>query len=122
MNDTSYGMAKLFVTLPTHQFQDLQLLINQIPVYTLPKKIFIDSNNNRRNRRRRLLQNQSLITPIQKRQSIQQLNPRIQTFREHQKLHPLPVDSIEEEIPHNVSVTIVRGGTGSGKVNIYIYA
>jgi hypothetical protein len=31
-------------------------------------------------------------------------------------LYPLPVDSVESEIPFDASITIVRGGTGSGKV------
>lgn len=119
--DTSYGMAKLYVSLPKHQFQDLRQLIDTIPIYTLPK-----SHTNvfrRRPPQRRLLRhhsnsrysNSSYNNAIDR-----ERQARIETFRQHQTSHPLPVDSVEKDIPHDVSVTIVRGGTGSGKVRIYI--
>ena len=112
--DTSYGMAKLFVHLPKHQFQDLSQLIESIPVYSLPQS---HSNTFRRKPpQRRLLQNSS--SRDGKINSEHQ--ERIATFRRHQQLHPLPVDSIEGDIPHDVSVTIVRGGTGSGKVRSFV--
>lgn len=111
--ESSYGMAKLFVSLPKHQFLDLQQLVQTIPVFTLPKS---HTNMTRRKPPRRFLRhhgnspNNGNCTVGRERQE------RIETFRQHQKSHPLPVDSIENDIPHDVSVTIVRGGTGSGKV------
>ena len=111
--DTSYGMAKLYVSLPKHQFQDLRQLIDTIPIYKLP-----NSYTNAIRRRppyRRFLRHHSNGSS-NNRTMDRERQERIETFRQHQKLHPLPVDSIEKDIPHNVSVTIVRGGTGSGKV------
>jgi hypothetical protein len=122
IKDTSYGMAKLFVSLPPHQFPDLQKVLDQIPIYTLPKRFIDPTNrfhNNRNHRRRRVLMHptsKSSLSRHQQQEMAHQKNTRIQTFRGYQKLHPLPVDSIEKDIPHDVSVTIVRGGTGSGKV------
>jgi hypothetical protein len=117
VKDTSYGTAKLFVSLPTHQFNDLRQLLDTIPVYKLPKRHY--NVIRRRQPQRRLLRghNNTKSNTDRERQG------RIETFRQHQNLHPLPVDSIENDIPHDVAVTIVRGGTGSGKVgwNLFFF-
>ena len=47
------------------------------------------------------------------------LKSRLSSFRAHQKKLKLPVDAVESKIPHDAAVTIVRGGTGSGKVRIH---
>ena len=115
--DTSYGMAKLYVSLPKHQFQDLHNLIDTIPIYTLPKS-YANTFRRRPPQRRLLLRHHNSDSRNNNSTIERERQARIETFRQHQKLHPLPVDSVEEEIPHDVSVTIVRGGTGSGKVRL----
>ena len=44
---------------------------------------------------------------------------RIEVFRAHQKETPLPIDAVEERIPHDADVTVLCGGTGSGKTTRY---
>jgi hypothetical protein len=114
--DSSYGMAKLYVSLPKHQFEGLQEIIDKIPIYTLPSSF---THANHRDRRRRSSRRNHPSSNISKADSDQLLSQRIKTFRQHQESLPLPVDSVERKIPHDVSVTIVRGGTGSGKVRKY---
>jgi HrpA-like RNA helicase len=48
-----------------------------------------------------------------------ELNKRQASLRQAQKKCPLPVDKVESEIPYDAAITIVRGGTGSGKTTRY---
>ena len=116
--DTSYGMAKLFVSLPRHQFPDLNRLIDTIPIYTLPGS-YSNMIRRRQPQRRYLRHHGNQNSYTNKNVTVdRERQQRIETFRQHQKSQPLPVDSVEKDIPYDVSVTIVRGGTGSGKVRI----
>lgn len=119
--DSSFGMAKLFVKLPTHQFQGLKLLLAKAQYYSSPiSSTRNESAQQQRQRDRdtfeRLLA--SSTRPPKSGQGERALNARLASFRAHQKKYPLPVDSVETRIPHDAMVTIVRGGTGSGKVRI----
>lgn len=135
---SSFGMAKLFVSLPGHQFNDLNLLLAKAKPYTPIRKRPAtsgtdesvlngngddaktskdrntnDSNNNGNTARSQKSPNREL-----ERQNI--LGKRIATFRSHQQHTSLPVDAVESSIYQNqASVTILRGGTGSGKTTRY---
>jgi HrpA-like RNA helicase len=110
--DKSFGMAKLFVNLPKHHFADLKVLVKNIAARFIER----DTPNLTINRQRsyarsggdRALGNNA-----------DSLKARLAKFRSHQKKNPLPVDSVESKIPHEATVTIVRGGTGSGKTTRY---
>lgn len=105
---SSYGMAKLFVSLPKHQFQDLELLLDSVADYQ------VASNRNETQRIHRHIDRRS-----PRHSGVEMLNARLASFRSNQTKLPLPVDSVENMIPHDASVTIVRGGTGSGKTTRY---
>lgn len=105
-DDSSFGMAKMFVKLPKHHFAELSellTLVKENPVY-LPKEPskYTSSRHSRR------------LTQYRDDASI--VKSRLATFRSHQRKTVLPVDSVEKKIPYDATVTIVRGGTGSGKV------
>lgn len=106
--DSSFGMAKLFVSLPKHQFQDLKLLLDEMKEYK--------AANNREETTHRRHPHQRIDRRPYRDDSGDALKARLASFRSHQRKQPLPVDSVEKKIPHDVAVTIVRGGTGSGKV------
>jgi hypothetical protein len=101
---SSYGMAKLYVAWPPHQFAGLSALLATCPDCAVPPP-----------HRRSAAEARPRPRP---RRDATRHEQRIRSFRNHQLLYPLPVDSIEKQIPHNddASITIVRGGTGSGKV------
>jgi len=117
-SNPSFGMAKLFVALPDHHVKRLISLLRYTIKNPLPRPSPLE-----------------LITPRQRRQPITaettttaaaaddddavQLKRRIEALRRHQRAHPLPVDDVENQIPHDALVTIVQGGTGSGKTTRY---
>jgi hypothetical protein len=103
--ESSFGMAKLFVNLPTHQFQDSKLLLEKVEDY--------QASSYRKETQQR---HRNLDRHRSSRRDGEAWKSRLASFRSHQKKQPLPVDSIETKIPHDAAVTIVRGGTGSGKV------
>lgn len=103
--DSSFGMAKLFVSLPKHQFSDLKLLLGQVQDYEVAIHPQVIYKRHRGTSRRSTFDDG------------ESLKARIISLRAHQTRHPLPIDSVEATIPDHVDVTIVRGGTGSGKVH-----
>lgn len=112
---SSFGMAKIFARLPKHQYQELKELLSQVDI-TTDKPSSSTKNGHTRTERinqRRQVQDDDLD------QQQQQLRHRRRTLEEHQQRVPLPVDTIQHNIPHNAEVTIVRGGTGSGKTTRY---
>jgi hypothetical protein len=108
--DSSFGMAKLFVSLPKHQFDDLKLLLEKAQDSCSRAAPSLLISKRRGSRRAESWQ----TTDIHDEESV--FRRRLVSFRDHQKKQPLPIDSIESSIPHDALVTIVRGGTGSGKV------
>jgi len=116
--ESSLGMAKLFAKLPEHQFQELQRLLEARSPLMASKSSGVatdetsqaTNNNNNKNESK-------------EKDDASLLQARIDTFRMHQKEYPLPVDAVEEQIlfPRENDwgggslITIVRGGTGSGK-------
>jgi hypothetical protein len=108
--DSSFGMAKLFVSLPKHQFDDLKLLLEKAQDSCSRAAPSLLISKRRGSRRAESWQ----TTDIHDEESV--FRRRLVSFRDHQKKKPLPIDSIESSIPHDALVTIVRGGTGSGKV------
>lgn len=112
---SSYGMAKLYVAWPKHQLAGLESTLMTIPEYQLPSSRSDVSERTPRPSSRRP---RAAGAYFQKNggAAAKLLRARVESFRDHQKLYPLPVDSIESQIPFDASITIVRGGTGSGKV------
>lgn len=110
--DSSYGMAKLYVSLPKHLLEGLESTLSTIPEYQLPQ-VGSDRTNRPPPRRRDVVRRTST------KQQEKLLHSRVEALRLHQKVYPLPVDSVEREIPYDASITIVRGGTGSGKVRTF---
>ena len=104
----SFGMAKLFVKLPEHQLQDLKDLLQQVE-----KNPIVMRKENTVDRRRRHQRTTAAA------QCTFDLKSRLESFRAHQQKYPLPIDSVESDIPQDALVTIVRGGTGSGKTTRY---
>jgi hypothetical protein len=105
-DQSSFGMAKLFVELPKHQFQELRSLLEQVEP--------VPEQKIRRRKAKLSKESELMLTKDDER-----LNARIETFRLHQDRLSLPVDAVEPNIPHGAAVTIVRGGTGSGKTTRY---
>jgi len=108
---SSFGMAKLFTRLPLHQFDDLKKLVSSVEPYKFNK-----ANSNKR---RTMSRNSHKAAPAEVVEDEIRLQERIASFRRHQQSLPLPVDSLEDKIPHDSPVTVVRGGTGSGKTTRY---
>lgn len=113
--DSSFGMAKLFVSLPKHQFQDLKLLLEKIQKHTPSSGSPIDSLQQQQ-RNKEFPKNSLTRKNEPTHDDVSFFRSRLDSFRSHQKTLPLPVDSVEADIPHDAMVTIVQGGTGSGKV------
>lgn len=107
---SSFGMAKLFVKLPKHHFEDIQKLVDKLDSDTLEA---IPEKRRKKGRQRDAAKAKVIVDDGDA------LESRVQVFREHQKELNLPVDSVETQIPHDAAVTIVRGGTGSGKTTRY---
>jgi ATP-dependent RNA helicase DHX57 len=105
----SFGMAKLYVNLPQHQLQQVKELLQEVEANKIPlKEENIQQYRETRSRRQ-----------IRSRGDAKNLMSRLATFRKFQKDNPLPIDSVEANIPHESLITIVRGGTGSGKTTRY---
>jgi HrpA-like RNA helicase len=111
--NASFGMAKLFVQLPKHQFMDLKELVNEVDAN--PIDVSTRNEHSRSTRRRR----KSESIRANDADDSSHWQSRLSAFRKHQQDYPLPIDSVEDKIPHNAMVTIVRGGTGSGKTTRY---
>jgi len=107
---SSFGMAKLFTSLPKHQFRELKLLLQSLT----PRNHPAESSTSTRGTS---TQKDNKIASTAETESI--LKERIKSFRQHQQGLSLPVDSVEDKIPHDALVTVVRGGTGSGKTTRY---
>lgn len=109
----SWGMAKLFVNLPKHRFPEIQSLVteiqNEIPLQSRLQK---PANHHQRTSR-------TDTTPIPAKDAEKRRQQRLASFRDHQASLSLPVDEVEDQIPYHADVTIVRGGTGSGKTTRY---
>jgi HrpA-like RNA helicase len=114
--NSSFGMAKLFVSLPKHQFNDLNLLLSKAKPYT-PETF--QSSNKQNEELSNTTDDVSLSNDLEtKRKNI--LQTRVLTLRKFQEKTSLPVDDVESSIYDNkASVTILRGGTGSGKTTRY---
>jgi hypothetical protein len=100
-------MAKIFATLPDHQVEELAELLDKVKPYQLEH-----SNTEKKSPPSSKVGKVGTI-----KDGAAQLESRLASFRSHQRTTPLPVDSVENLIPHDAAVTIVRGGTGSGKVS-----
>jgi HrpA-like RNA helicase len=114
--DSSFGMAKLFVNLPKYQFDDLNLLISKAKPYS--RETFEPSAGSSEEPVRSKID----ITPSTEEEKKRRmtLEKRITTLRKFQQRTSLPVDNVESQIYDNrCSVTIIRGGTGSGKTTRY---
>ena len=109
----SFGMAKLFVELPKHQINQLNELLQQTEPF--------DRSTYRYSRRvpQSRQSNRTISSDQSQREQEQQRRHRLETFRQHQQIWALPVDSVEDILPYYTDVTIVRGGTGSGKTTRY---
>ena len=101
---TSFGMAKLFAALPKHQFVGLTDLLNQVET---------SLDRDYENMNGKLIRHDRKRKHLPSNMDEQFLESRLLSFREHQNNCSLPVDSIEDAIPHDAAVTIVKGGTGS---------
>ena len=119
-HDSSFGMAKLFVSLPSHQFNDLNLLLARAKPYTRHTTTAIDqpeSGSVHHHHHNRSTEGKLRNDELERQTTLEQ---RISIFRKHQEHTSLPVDKVESTIYENqVSVTILRGGTGSGKTTRY---
>lgn len=103
--ESSFGMAKLYVNLPKHQFKALELLLEKVQDYQSP----ISQKYSMLRQR-----DHGVDRVVQRRNEEFVLQARRASLRAHQARNPLPIDSVETAIPHGTDVTIVRGGTGSG--------
>eukprot|EP00529_Nitzschia_sp_RCC80_P008148 CAMPEP_0113474346 /NCGR_PEP_ID=MMETSP0014_2-20120614/18534_1 /TAXON_ID=2857 /ORGANISM="Nitzschia sp." /LENGTH=1187 /DNA_ID=CAMNT_0000367185 /DNA_START=121 /DNA_END=3681 /DNA_ORIENTATION=- /assembly_acc=CAM_ASM_000159 len=107
---TSFGMAKLFVKLPKHRFEEIKKLSDEIEDLADSREesgAVRNAGKKRRTHCGSAKEDEAL------------LKERVASFRSHQKKLPLPVDQVERQIPDDAAVTIVRGGTGSGKTTRY---
>jgi HrpA-like RNA helicase len=114
--ESSFGMAKLFVNLPSYQFNDLNLLLAKAKPYS-PEIFQSSAGSNEEPVRSKIDISPSAEEEKKRRMTLEQ---RITTLRKFQDRTSLPVDDVESEIYDNrCSVTIIRGGTGSGKTTRY---
>eukprot|EP00977_Amphora_coffeiformis_P027211 scaffold34595_cov160-Amphora_coffeaeformis.AAC.21 len=107
---TSFGMAKLFVKLPKHRVKEIMELVEEIEENSEVSKRKASVNSRKRCSKKPI---------IHSKDNEAVLKARVATFRKHQTALALPVDQVEEHIPYDAAVTIVRGGTGSGKTTRY---
>ena len=105
-DDSSLGMAKLFVRLPLQMMAELTWLLNKVPKYDISSKIAKARPTNPHPPRRVEGHHDDDISK------------RVELLRKHQKETPLPIDAMEPRIlfSQNTPVSIICGGTGSGKV------
>ena len=110
--ESSFGMAKVLAKLPAHHLDDITELMDSLTSYEESVSRRAPDERFKRSSRG----NPTHLTFIEDESKLQK---RISLFRKHQKDLSLPVDSIEDDIPHDAPVTVVRGGTGSGKTTRY---
>ena len=111
----SFGQAKLFVSLPVHHLAHLTNLLFYMRNHPLelaepkqhPRKEISDGVTRAR------------IAEDETGPAARRTEERIAALRQHQQRNPLPVDDVEAHIPYDRDVTIVKGGTGSGKTTRY---
>jgi hypothetical protein len=126
---SSFGMAKLFVKLPKHQYAELKQLLGETFPFDSRRYMLAGAAQQNQNRSRSSSSNHRTLVEngggddeddeeedahIDSPGSSRSRERRWQTFREHQRRLALPVDAVEPDIPLQAPVTIVRGGTGSG--------
>lgn len=119
LGDSSWGMAKLFVQFPPSILEQLKPLLQLWDHQPAQSRLTLDEPSSPRATH----SNGNTICSsfsAQQQQLQQQLRQtRIAAFQKHQSLNPLPVDQLKCWPPpfHASSsyVTLVRGGTGSGK-------
>lgn len=109
--NSSFGMAKLFTRLPEHQFDDMKELLQSVEPYKL-RRSKMKTKRSAAGRGRK-----EVTSPVVEDEA--RLQQRIASFRRHQQSLALPIDSIEDKIPHDAPVTVLKGGTGSGKTTRY---
>lgn len=108
---SSFGMAKLFLLWPKYQFPALKELLDQVKVNSQKNDASIRNGPSGITTRQN-----KLVTPAN---DTTTWKTRVDIFRKHQQMLPLPIDHVESKIPHEAWVTIVRGGTASGKTTRY---
>lgn len=112
IHNDSFGMAKAFVRLPKHQVKDIDELLQKI--HQNPIKLHKPKSDHK-------IQNYQMLTPMRSNSVDQELVriSRLKSFRAIQSELPLPIDLVEKDIPFEAAVTILEGGTGSGKTTRY---
>jgi hypothetical protein len=116
LGPSSFGMAKLFVAWPKHHYEPVKELLTKLD----EKRALVPESSDEDTRPGRWDKphgggGAGLSADRDK----ALLKPRLDSFRRHQRLTPLPIDSVEANIPHQAEVVVVRGGTGSGTL-IYL--
>lgn len=108
-DESSFGMAKVVTQLPAHQFKEIKELMGSVTPYQAPHFAQRPHKPNR----------DKVKTFPMTAEDESKVTERISSFRRHQLELSLPVDSVEDVIPHDAPVTVVKGGTGSGKTTRY---
>mmetsp|Transcript_33069 Transcript_33069/g.80358 ORF Transcript_33069/g.80358 Transcript_33069/m.80358 type:complete len:1277 (+) Transcript_33069:152-3982(+) len=116
-SSSSFGMAKLLVQWPKHQTAALKEAIETI---VEPKDELWYRQSNQQQHHRRYDDSNNKYDPEYHESRLQE---RISIFRKHQQKTSLPIDELEQQIPvraeEEADITIVCGGTGSGKTTRY---
>ena len=116
-SSSSFGMAKLFVTSPKHHFNQLKTTVERVESSLLLAKQQQLSDDKPHRKRQR--PGNPLSTEGERDRFEVERIARLKHFRTSQSANPLPIDQIESEIPWDAPVTILKGGTGSGKTTRY---
>lgn len=111
-SQSTFGMAKLFIEWPQHQVEAVKELVDKIRSENTEIGEARASNGSK-------IQNRSKRQHRPLGSDTSGLQRRIDIFRNHQKQTALQIDSLESQIPFDAPVTILRGGTGSGKTSRY---